>query len=69
MVLQTAVENAGRDDSDEECQNEDLVVAHEDLEDDAELRLHILGLQSYWTQPLVLPYALKPYLFLGSLET
>ncbi len=52
MVLEIALESAGRDDSDEECQSPDLVVPHERLEDDEELRLHILGLQSYWTKLL-----------------
>lgn len=52
MVQEIAVESAGLDDSDQECQGPDLVVPYENLEDDEELRLHILGLQSYWTKLL-----------------
>ena len=33
---------------------DDLFIEHEALEDNEELRLHILGLQSYWTQHLFL---------------
>lgn len=31
---------------------DDFYVGHERLEENEELRLHILGMQSYWTQHL-----------------
>lgn len=36
--------------SDTDASDDDLRVEHERLEDNEELRLHILGTQTYWTQ-------------------
>lgn len=38
--------------SESEAGNEDLQVAAESLEKDEELKMHLLGANSYYTQPL-----------------
>lgn len=60
-----AVMNACSGDvSDEENgAGDDLYVGHERLEENEELRLHILGLESFWTQQLYFHIGILWHLF------